>query len=187
MSGPSQGAAAPRRRPLTTSGAAVAALLAALAFGCGDSGRNSDGAYITTAIRHHEAGVALAGLAREARVRPAMRRLGRQLERRHASAVEPLERAHRRIFEADVPPDPSHGSLGLTDTQLGLPADPYGIDGPRLSERGLAALLAAHHEGAIRLAEAHLDQGRDEQLKQLARATAAESRQELRALYRATR
>ena len=187
MRRPSQGAAAPRRRPRAIAALVTATLAAAAAPGCGDAGRDADAAFITTAIRHHRAGVALASLARDARVGPATRRLGRRLERRHAAALAPLERAHRRIFDEEVPANPTHGSLGLTDMRLGLPADPFAIDGSRLSERGLAALIEAHHEGAIRLAEAHLDQGRDERLKQLARVAAAESRRELRALYRATR
>lgn len=184
---PSQGAAASRRRPRTTFALATAALVPALALGCGDTGREADGAYITTAIRHHEAAIAIASLAREARVGRRVRRLGRQLERRHAAAIEPLEQAHRRMFDAEVPANPTHGSLGLTDAQLGLPPDTYTIAGRRLSERGLAALVEAHHEGAIRLAEAELGEGGDERLKQLARATADESRRELRVLYRATR
>lgn len=185
---PSQGVAATRRRPLIRPArAATAAFAAFLALGCGDTGRNADGAYITTAIRHHEAGVALANVAREARVSAPLRRLGRRLERRHAAASDALQSEHLRIFDAGVPPNPRHGSLGLTDSELGLPPDPYGIDERNLSEPAVAALLKAHHKGAIRLAEAELRDGRDARLKQLASATAAESRRELRALYRATR
>ena len=188
MRRPSQGAAAERRRPLIIPAhAAAAAVLATLAVGCGDTGRNADGAYITTAIRHHEAGVALAAVAREARVNARLRRLGRRLERRHAAASDKLQAEHVRIFDAEVPPNPTHGNIGLTDSELGLPPDPYGIDGRKLSERAVIALLKAQHKGAIRLAEAELRDGRDERLKQLARATAAESRRELRALYRGAR
>ena len=187
MRRPSQGAAAARRRPLTNSKHAAAAIVAALVLGCGDTGRDADGAYITTAIRHHEAGVALASLAREARVGSPLRRLGRRLERRHAAASDSLEAEHLRIFDAALPANPTHGSFGLTDAELGVPSDPYAIEGQDLSERAVAALLKAHHKGAIRLAEAELREGRDARLKQLARATATESRRELRTLYRATR
>ena len=183
----SQGAAAPfRRRPLVWLGlAAIAGTLAATA--CGDSARNADGAYITTAIRHDRVGVALASLAREAPVSPELRRFGRRLERRHGARVERLKEMHRRIFEADVPANPTHGSLGLTDSQLGLPADPYGIDGERLTTRGWSALIELHHEGALRLAEALIDEGRDDELEALGRRAAAQTRRELQALYRATR
>ena len=186
MRRPSRGAAAACRRPLINPAHAAAALVAGLALGCGDTGREADGAYITTAIRHHEAGVALASLAREAQVGSPLRRLGRRFERRHAAASDSLEAEHLRIFDAAVPANPTHGSFGLSDAELGLPPDPYAIDGRDLSERAMAALLKAYHKGAIRLAEAELREGRDERLKQLARATAAESRRELRALYRAT-
>lgn len=182
----SHGAAAPRRRPLVgLCAATVAATLAVAA--CGDSARNADGAYITTAIRHERVGVALASLARDARVGPELRRLGRRLERRHGSAVDRLEEMHRRIFRADVPQNPTHGTLGLTDAQLGLPPNPYGIDGRRLSRRGWVALVERHHEGGVRLAEALVDEGRDDALKALAREAAAQARGELRALDRAAR
>ena len=182
----SQGAAADlRRRPLLW--LAVASIAAAVALAaCGDSGKDADGAYITTAIRHDRVGVALASLAREARVSPQLRRLGRQLERRHAAAAGRLKEMHRRIFESEVPADPSHGALGLTDTQLGIPANPFGINGRRLTTRGWAALIELHHMGALRLTEALIEQGRDDQLEALARRTAEETRRELRALYRAT-
>ena len=183
----SQGAAAPfRRRPLIWLGlASVAAGLALSA--CGDSGRNADGAYITTAVRHHRVGSALASLAREAQVSPQLRRLGRRLERRHAAATERLKEAHRRIFQSELPTNPTHGSLGLTDIQLGLPANPYGIDGRRLTARGWAALIEPHHVGGLRLAEALIEQGRDDEVEALARREARQTRRELRALYRATR
>ena len=187
MTGPSQGAAAASRRPLLSPAYAAATVVAALALGCGDTGRDADGAYITTAIRHHETGIALASLAQEARVGAPLRRLGRRLERRHAAASDALAGEHVRIFDAEVPANPTHGSFGLTDTELGLPPDPYAIEARALSERAAVALLKAHHKGLIRLAEAELREGRDEELKQLARTTAAESRRELRALYRATR
>lgn len=187
MRRPSQGAAAPRRRPLITSAGAAAVLVATLALGCGDTGRDADGAYIATAIRHHEAGIALARLAREAQVGAPLRRLGRRLERRYAAAVESLEAAHLRIFDAEVPANPTHGSLDLTDTELGLPPDPYAIEGRNLSERAVLALLKAHHKGGIKLAEAELRDGRDERLKEIARRSISETRRELRALYRIAR
>lgn len=183
----SRGAAASfRRRPLPWLGYAGIAGTLALAA-CGDVGRNADGAYITTALRHNRVGVALASLAREARVPPEVRRLGRRLERRHAAESDRLNEMHRRIFASEVPADPTHGSLGLTDPQLGLPADPYGVDGRRLTTRGWAALIERHHAGALRLAEELIDQGRDDALEALARRAARETRRELRALYRVTR
>jgi uncharacterized protein (DUF305 family) len=149
-----------------TSLAALACAACALLAGCGGGddkpkvrANETDMAFATQMIPHHERGIDAADLGRSRARDPLIRRTARDLLQLQPVEVQTLRTVRRVLAEAGV----DEGDLGVSATPLDLAALRRAED----FDRAFADALITHHEAAIRLANAERRAGEHAELRRM--------------------
>jgi uncharacterized protein (DUF305 family) len=162
-------------------GAALVALVLTLA-GCGGEtvrepsapARGLDDAFVVRLYAQQQAGAELVRAARARLREPAVKRLAtemRDLRERRLAELAPLREA------AGAPEQLAE--LGVSRAQAAEDIRPDALESLRPLTAGFLALMARHDGGAIALARAELERGRDPKVKAIARAVVVEYTREL--------
>jgi len=183
---------------------ASAALVAALAAGCGSttsSGAPSqanatDSAFVQQMIPHHEMAVQMARSAQQQAQHPQIKTLAGDIIAAQTREIAQLKPIARKI---GVTPDqmPAGGdqmgmgatggshmnadasALGLSMDQMGMSMNMSALDTARPFDRAFVDMMIPHHQGAIRMARAELAKGRNPQLRTIATAIIAQQTKEI--------
>lgn len=143
------------------------------------SGRQIDGAFLTSMVPHHEDAVEMAALASKRARRPEIRRLAGEIIDAQNREIQEMTLAHQRIFAEPLPAGGMvHGDLGLSEEEMGMPMDMRELESAREFDRSFIDMMIRHHQAAIRMARAEIERGDDTGVKRLAAAiVAAQSRE----------
>jgi uncharacterized protein (DUF305 family) len=163
--------------------AALACASLALLVGCGGDdekpnvrANETDMAFATQMIPHHERGLDAAELARTRARDPLIRRTASDLVQLQSVEVQTLRTVRRALSEAGV----DEGDLGVSAAPLDLAA----LRGAANFDRAFADALIAHHDAAIRLTAAELRGGEHAELRRMSGDIADLARFQTRQLER---
>lgn len=179
-----------RRAALLT----LAAILAALAAGCGSSkstaANATDRAFVQQMIPHHMMAVQMAQSASTQAQHPQVRTLAANItttQNREIAEMKPL------ASKLSVTPDqmPMNGNmtggnmmgdahaLGISMDQMGMSMNMSALNGAKPFDRAFIDMMIPHHQGAIRMARAELTKGSDSQLQAIAKGIIADQTKEI--------
>jgi uncharacterized protein (DUF305 family) len=153
------------RGPFTVTALACAALALLAGCGGGDDGKpkvranETDMAFATQMIPHHERGIDAADLARTRARDPLIRRTARDLLQLQPVEVQTLRTVRRVLGEAGV----EEGDLAVSAAPLNLTA----LRAAENFDRAFADTLIRHHEAAMRLAAAERRGGKHAELRRM--------------------
>jgi uncharacterized protein (DUF305 family) len=154
-----------------------------------------DEAFVAQMVPHHEMAIEMAGLA-PARGRHAERReLGRSILRTQAREVTELRRVAATLgvtpgtmsTDHDAMDQGAHGpsmaadaeALGLSMDDMGMSMTTDSLRTARPFDRAFIDMMIPHHQGAIRMARAELEHGRNAELRTIARKVIAAQTREI--------
>lgn len=129
----------------------------------------TDGAFITGMVPHHENAIEMAEMAREQADHPEIKQLADDIVAAQTDEIEILGDIHQRLFGEPVG-QMSHGSLGLSEEMMGMEMDESILETAKPFDREFIDMMVAHHQGAIRMAQIELAEGDDDETKSLASA-----------------
>ena len=165
-------------RPLLLTG--LFAVLALVVAGCGggeesssggaQSGNKQEQAFLQGMIPHHESAVEMAEVAQEKAKRPEVKKLAASIISDQRREIGQIERIHKRLFGKEIMPDPAaHEKLGLSAEQANMAEmDMAAMEREKPFDRAFIDMMVAHHQGAIRMANAAMKDAKDEEVMQLA-------------------
>jgi uncharacterized protein (DUF305 family) len=130
--------------------------------------RETDGAFITGMIPHHDSAIDMANMARSRAKHPEIKRLARTIAAAQTAEGAMLDEAHLRLFGEPPSEMDGHGSLWLSEEQMGMSGDMSELEDARPFDRAFIDMMIPHHQGAIRMARIQLEKGQDAELKRIA-------------------
>jgi uncharacterized protein (DUF305 family) len=139
------------------------------------SGNPVDRAFARQMIAHHQSAVQMAQIAQRRGSSVFVKQLADDIVRTQTAEISTLRDADRRLKAADV----SVGSLGVPEHAMGMDGDPAGLKTAKRFDRALLKMMIPHHEGAIEMATAELNKGKNPQLKALAQKIITAQRREI--------
>lgn len=150
--------------------AAVAAVTVAvvLVVGAGDSddAQETDGAFVTEMIPHHESAIEMSEIALDRAQHREIKQLARSIIESQGNEIEQLESIHERLF-AEPASAGDHGTLGLAAHESGMEADIAQLEQAPF-DQAFIDMMIPHHQGAIRMARVVIPAGEDAELSVLA-------------------
>lgn len=151
--------------------AAVAAVAVAivLVVGADDSAnaQQTDGAFITQMIPHHESAMEMAEIAVDSAQHPEIKQLAQSIIESQGDEIEQLDSIHERLF-AEPASAGDHGTLGLEAHESGMEADMTMLEQAKPFDEAFIDMMIPHHQGAIRMARIVIGEGEDGELSVLA-------------------
>jgi uncharacterized protein (DUF305 family) len=156
--------------------AALAVVIAMSAGGHGGHGdsktaNQTDGAFITGMVPHHESAVEMAKIALDKAEHPQITTLAKSIVSSQNKEIDQMTAAHQRLFGEPLPADgKQHGDLGLSEDQMGMSMDASMLKGAKPFDKEFIDMMIPHHQGAIRMARVELAKGDDPEMKTLAKA-----------------
>ena len=156
------------RKSLT---AIVAAGVVALA-GCSEdggsgpasNGNGTDRAFVAAMVPHHESAVQMAEIAQKRGESDFVKQLADDIVRTQNAEISTMRREDEALENAGV----ERGDLGVPEHEMGMEDDPATLEDAKPFDEAFLEMMIPHHEGAVTMAEAELDQGGDPELKALA-------------------
>ena len=130
------------------------------------SGNGADRAFAGSMIPHHRSAVEMAEVAKEESGRGKITELADAIISTQTAEIEQLTAVDQRLEDAGVEP----GDLGVAEHEMGMNDDASMLAGAEAFDREFIDMMIAHHQGAIRMARAALEQGQDQELRDLAAA-----------------
>jgi uncharacterized protein (DUF305 family) len=134
-----------------------------------EEARQTDGAFISGMIPHHEGAVEMAEIALAHARHPEIEELAREIITAQNDEIEELESIHERLFGEPVGAL-DHGTLGMSDAEMGMHGDAMMLADARPFDREFIDMMIPHHQGAIRMARVQLEAGEDPELRRLSEA-----------------
>jgi uncharacterized protein (DUF305 family) len=148
----------------------VAAIIGVIALTGGDDeaqASETDGAFLTGMVPHHESAIMMAEMAQEEAQHPEIKQLADDIVASQSAEIETINEIHERLF-GEPASGMSHGSLGLPDEMMGMDMDESMLENAEPFDREFIDMMVPHHQGAIRMAQIELAEGDDEETKALA-------------------
>jgi uncharacterized protein (DUF305 family) len=150
---------------------AIAAGLSLAAGGCGSDdsegaagGNGVDRAFAQAMIPHHESAVEMAEIAQERGESQFVKNLADDIVGTQNAEIETLRAQDAELEQAGVEP----GDLGVEEHMIGMEGDPSMLRSADPFDREFIEMMIPHHEAAIEMARAELENGADPELKALA-------------------
>jgi uncharacterized protein (DUF305 family) len=130
------------------------------------SGNGVDRAFATAMIPHHRSAVEMAQVAERRTNRSEIRQLADDIITTQNAEIEQLTALDQHLKNAGVAP----GDLGVAKHEMGMDDDASMLEDAKPFDREFIDMMIAHHQAAIRMARAELENGRNRELKALAEA-----------------
>jgi len=171
-------------------GAAVVAfaVLVVTSLGGGDdtaAAKQTDGAFITGMIPHHESAVEMARIARRNGQHSQIRQLARDIASAQTSEIDELSAIHQDLFGGPPPATGTmHGNLGMSMKEMGMDMDTAELDDAKPFDREFIDMMISHHQGAIRMARVEMARGKDNRLMEMSKAIIRAQSKEIREMNR---
>lgn len=155
---------------------ALAVAGALFSAGCGDNdssedsasqaagGNPVDRAFVADMIPHHESAVQMAQIAQRGGSSKFVKKLADDIVKTQNAEISTMRAADRRLKSAGV----KEGSLGVPEHMMGMDDDPASLKAATPFDRAFIRMMIPHHEGAIAMAKAEIEKGKDTELKKLA-------------------
>jgi uncharacterized protein (DUF305 family) len=132
----------------------------------GTPGNGVDRAFAAAMTPHHCSAVEMAEIAREHSQHSEIKRLADTIVATQNAEIEKLTALDRQLKNAGV----EAGDLGVADHEMGMGEDASMLARAKPFDREFIDMMIPHHQGAIRMARAHLADGDNRELKDLAEA-----------------
>lgn len=165
--------------------AAVAAVTVAIVLVAGgdDSAdaKETDGAFITEMIPHHESAIEMAEIALDKAQHPETKQLAQSIIESQGDEIAQLESIHERLF-AEPASASDHGTLGLEAHESGMGADMGMLEQAKPFDQAFIDMMIPHHQGAIRMVGIVIYEGEDGELSGLAESIMEAQSQEIIAM-----
>jgi uncharacterized protein (DUF305 family) len=163
---------------LSRLGALLVAALALLVAGCGGdestddaapAGEAFDRAFIDGMVRHHESALEMARSAEAAGLTvPELQQVARDILRTQQAEIDQMKEWRAEWYgSSEIDPEGA-AALGLSDAEMGMEHDADALLNSADPDQDFAAMMIAHHEGAITMAELALERAEHDELKALA-------------------
>ena len=156
--------------------------LAIVLGGCGGHGEHSesmatgtDSAFVADMVPHHEAAIDMARIAERRASHPEVKALAASIIKAQQSEIDQMHGMGGG----------EHGSMDgmhMSDADMGMDMDPAELETAMPFDKAFLEMMIPHHEGAIRMAEAELADGKDAETQALAKAIIAAQRKEIAAM-----
>ena len=127
----------------------------------------TDGAFLTGMVAHHEMAIEMAEMAQEDAEHRELRQLADDIVAAQSAEIETIGTIHQRLFDQPVSSG-AHGDLGLDAETMGMNMDMAALETADPFDREFIDMMVSHHRGAIAMAQIELDQGSDQETKDLA-------------------
>ena len=132
----------------------------------GSVGNRIDRAFATAMVPHHRSAVEMATIAQQQSKRDRIKELAASIIATQTDEIEQLEAVDQRLQEAGVP----QGQLGVAEHEMGMDDDASMLEDASPFDREFIDMMIAHHQGAIRMAHAQLENGQNAELTELAQS-----------------
>jgi uncharacterized protein (DUF305 family) len=143
----------------------------------GSASEETDGAFVSEMVPHHESAIDMAEIALKEAEHPEIKELANSIIASQSEEISTLESIHQRLFEAPIG-EVDHGTLGLAEHEMGMDADVATLSSAKPFDRAFIDMMILHHQGAIGMARIEIAHGGDEETQALAeRMIAAQSRE----------
>lgn len=177
--------------------AALAAVLALPAAGASPAlaagkANATDRAFVRQMVPHHQMATEMAKMAKTDGEHAKVRRLARKIIKAQSAEIRTLSQIARNlgVTPAEMPMDGEMSeqtmrdldTLRLTAEQSGMTMDMSELEGAEPFDRMFIDMMIAHHQGAIRMARAELDKGKNRRLRRIARAIVRDQKKEIRTM-----
>ena len=149
-----------------------------LISGSSDSGNSDDAdvAFAAQMVPHHEAAIEMAKLAQQKAEHPEITQLANNIVETQSSEIETLNSIHDRLTKGS---DSGDESMGMSDSMMGMDMDMAALETADPFDREFIDQMIPHHQGAMRMAYAVLENGEDQETKDLANAVIAAQSKEI--------
>lgn len=147
----------------------------------GSSGNDADIAFAAEMVPHHEAAIEMAKVAQRKAEHPEITQLANDIVEAQSSEIETLNSIHDRLAEGS---DSGDESMGMSDSMMGMDMDMSGLETADPFDREFIDQMIPHHQGAIQMAYAVLENGEDQETKDLAKAVIAAQSKEIAQMNR---
>ena len=147
----------------------------------GSSGEDADVAFAAQMVPHHEAAIEMAKLAQRKAEHPQITQLANNIVETQSTEIETLNSIHDRLAQGS---DSGDESMGMSDSMMGMDMDMTGLENADPFDREFIDQMIPHHQGAIRMAYAVLEDGEDQETKDLAEAIIAAQSKEIAQMNR---
>lgn len=158
--------------------AALAALLAAgiltvVASGCGDntttsssvSGNAADAAFVNDMVPHHQGAIDMAEIAQTKGQHPQIKALATGI-----IAAQKSEIAIMKKLQNDLHSVGGHSAhMGMSQSEMGMDGDMPMLENASQFDKAFIDMMIPHHQGAIRMAEQQLKNGKLPELQTMAK------------------
>jgi uncharacterized protein (DUF305 family) len=131
-------------------------------------GNGIDRAFASAMIPHHQSAVEMATIAQRRSERDRIKELAASIIATQTDEIEQLEAVDQRLEDAGVP----EGQLGVPEHEMGMDDDASMLENAKPFDREFIDMMIAHHQGAIRMAHAQLENGENAELTELAQSIA---------------
>lgn len=152
---------------------ALAALLVLAVSGCGDNntsseapatGNSYDRAFIAAMIPHHESAVEMAEIAQAEAQGDFAKDLAADIIGSQNNEIAQMQEIDVRLDDAGV----EIGDLGMSEEEMGMDHDASALKGAKPFDEEFFTMMIPHHEGAVTMSQALLENGSDPELRTLA-------------------
>lgn len=149
----------------------VAVIAGFLLFGGGDdaAATETDGAFVTEMAPHHESAVEMAQIALERAQHPEIEELATSIISTQEEEIGQLSSIHERLYGEPLE-EGDHGTLGLPAEEMGMTMESSSLETAEPFDRAFIDMMVPHHQGAILMARIELEEGEDDEAKELANA-----------------
>ncbi len=148
-----------------------------------DRSKTAETAFLTGMVHHHESAIAMAEIAREKGRSDFVIGLAEDIASTQEREITDMKSIYERLVGGELKPDPAaHEGLGLSAEQAGMTHDEETnemLRAARPFDRAFVDDMHPHHAGAVRMAEAVLEQTRDGELRKLAETIISTQRREI--------
>jgi uncharacterized protein (DUF305 family) len=126
----------------------------------------TDRAFAEAMIPHHRSAVDVAETAKSKSEHAETKKLAASIVTAQNAEIRKMRAAVTR-FEAE---GIQATSLGMSDLEMGMARDASMLEDLRPFDREFIDLMIPHHQGAIRMARVELERGKDQEMRDLAKA-----------------
>lgn len=158
------------------------------ASGCGggsdDQGASSaagtaiDRAFVADMVPHHRSAVRMATIAQQRASGVFVRQLADDIVRIQHQEIDLMLREDKKLAAAGI----AKGSLGVAGHMMGMDGELASHKTAKPFDRAFIRMMLPHHEGALVMAQAELDKGKDPKLKTLAHKIVTTQQREIAAM-----
>lgn len=131
------------------------------------SGQDTDGAFVSQMVPHHESAIEMAEIAKTNGEHPEVIQLADNIVKTQGAEIATLNAIHDRLFDGSMDMQ-EHGDLGMDESMMGMDMDIDSLRTAKPFDREFIDQMIPHHQGAIRMARVELEDGEDQEAKDLA-------------------